>query len=203
MLKVYDESIVIADIPGLIEGASEGAGLGHDFLRHIERVRLLVHIVDISGSEGRDPYDDFVKINRELDGYSAKLAGLTQIICVNKTDLLTAEELDKAVKSFEKKVGKKVIEISAYTHQGIDTLIKAIIDGLKTAEKPEDIYVDEDFEFENPTTRPLKSKKKTTILFGLRRAYRHPAKKRYYVGRRQFPIFSENPAKPRRNRRTA
>lgn len=160
MLKVYDESIVIADIPGLIEGASEGAGLGHDFLRHIERVRLLVHIVDISGSEGRDPYDDFVKINRELDGYSAKLAGLTQIICVNKTDLLTAEELDKAVKSFEKKVGKKVIEISAYTHQGIDTLIKAIIDGLKTAEKPEDIYVDEDFEFENPTTRPLKSKRR-------------------------------------------
>ena len=148
VLKVYDESIVIADIPGLIEGASEGAGLGHDFLRHIERVRLLVHIVDISGSEGRDPYDDYVKINRELDGYSAKLAGLTQIICVNKTDLLTAEELDKAVKRLQKKVGKKVIEISAYTHTGIDTLIKAIIDGLKTAEKPEDIYVDEDFEFE-------------------------------------------------------
>lgn len=177
VLKVYDESIVIADIPGLIEGASEGAGLGHDFLRHIERVRLLVHIVDISGSEGRDPYDDFVKINRELDGYSAKLAGLTQIICVNKTDLLTAEELDKAVKRFQKKVGKKVIEISAYTHVGIDTLIKAIIDGLKTAEKPEDIYVDEDFEFENPTTRPLKSKKRTTILFWFTVGLSTPCKK--------------------------
>lgn len=169
MLKVYDESIVIADIPGLIEGASEGAGLGHDFLRHIERVRLLVHIVDISGSEGRDPYDDFVKINRELDGYSAKLAGLTQIICVNKTDLLTAEELDKAVKRFQKKVGKKVIEISAYTHTGIDTLIKAIIDGLKTAEKPEDIYVDEDFEFEKSDNSSFEIEKEddhTFLVYG-------------------------------------
>lgn len=169
VLKVYDESIVIADIPGLIEGASEGAGLGHDFLRHIERVRLLVHIVDISGSEGRDPYDDYVKINRELDGYSAKLAGLTQIICVNKTDLLTAEELDKAVKRFEKKAGKKVIEISAYTHLGIDTLIKAIIDGLKTAEKPEDIYVDEDFEFEKSDNSSFEIEKEddhTFLVYG-------------------------------------
>ena len=130
VLKVYDESIVIADIPGLIEGASEGAGLGHDFLRHIERVRLLVHIVDISGSEGRDPNAAFEKFNRELAGYRAILAGLTIIICVYITDLLSAVELEKAVNSFEKKVGKIVIEISAYTHLGIDTLIKAIIDGL-------------------------------------------------------------------------
>ena len=149
VLKYYDESVVIADIPGLIEGASEGAGLGHDFLRHVERVRLLVHVVDISGSEGRDPYEDYVKINGELDNYSLKLSGLKQIVCVNKTDLLSEDDAKKAVSDFEKKAGVKVIAVSAYTHKGIDELLKAVIEELKTADKPEDIYVEENFEFES------------------------------------------------------
>lgn len=149
VLKYYDESVVIADIPGLIEGASEGAGLGHDFLRHVERVRLLVHVVDISGSEGRDPYEDYVKINGELDNYSLKLSGLKQIVCLNKTDLLSEDAAKKAVSDFEKKAGVKVIAVSAYTHKGIDELLKAVIEELKTADKPEDIYVEENFEFES------------------------------------------------------
>lgn len=149
VLKYYDESVVIADIPGLIEGASEGAGLGHDFLRHVERVRLLVHVVDISGSEGRDPYEDYVKINGELDNYSLKLSGLKQIVCVNKTDLLSEDDAKKAVSDFEKKAGVKVIAVSAYTHKGIDELLKAVIEEFKTADKPEDIYVEENFEFES------------------------------------------------------
>ena len=149
VLKYYDESVVIADIPGLIEGASEGAGLGHDFLRHVERVRLLVHVVDISGSEGRDPYEDYVKINGELDNYSLKLSGLKQIVCVNKTDLLSEDDAKKAVSDFEKKAGVKVIAVSACTHKGIDDLLKAVIEELKTADKPEDIYVEENFEFES------------------------------------------------------
>lgn len=145
VIKFYDESIVLADIPGLIEGASEGAGLGHNFLRHIERVRLLVHTVDISGSEGRNPYEDYLKINRELDNYSAKLASLPQLICVNKTDLLTDEN---TVSDFEEKIGEKVIPISAQTHKGIDALLHKIYNKLQTCPKPQPIYVEENFEFE-------------------------------------------------------
>lgn len=153
VIKFYDESIVLADIPGLIEGASEGAGLGHDFLRHIERVRLILHIVDISGSEGRDPYDDYLKINREIDNYSAKLAGLPQIVCVNKTDLMTQEESTAAIADFEKKCGKSVIAISAQTHKGVDELLHKIYNRLQTCPKSEDIYVENNFEFEkNDTT---------------------------------------------------
>ena len=88
VVQMYDDSFVIADIPGLIEGASEGAGLGHYFLRHIERVRVIVHIVDISGSEGRDPVEDFNKINNELATYSTKLAEIPQIVVASKADLL-------------------------------------------------------------------------------------------------------------------
>ena len=91
VVKYYDRDFVLADIPGLIEGASEGAGLGHNFLRHVERVRLIVHVVDISGIEGRDPYEDFVTINAELENYSIKLAGLEQIVVANKCDLLEDE----------------------------------------------------------------------------------------------------------------
>ena len=91
VVKYYDKDFVVADIPGLIEGASEGAGLGHNFLRHIERVRLIVHVVDISGIEGRDPYEDYLTINGELESYSQKLASLPQIVVANKCDLLEDE----------------------------------------------------------------------------------------------------------------
>ena len=125
-----DGSFVMADIPGLIEGASQGAGLGTRFLRHIERVRLIVHVVDVSGCEERDPYDDFVKINKELREYSAKLAALPQIVCANKCDIATEEQIAE----FERKVRQKVIPISAATRKGVDELLAAI--SARLAELP-------------------------------------------------------------------
>ena len=125
-----DGSFVMADIPGLIEGASQGAGLGTRFLRHIERVRLIVHVVDVSGCEERDPYEDFVKINKELSEYSEKLAALPQIVCANKCDIATEEQIAE----FERKVGQKVIPISAATRKGVDELLAAI--SARLAELP-------------------------------------------------------------------
>lgn len=125
-----DGSFVMADIPGLIEGASQGAGLGTRFLRHIERVRLIVHVVDVSGCEERDPYDDFVKINKELGEYSEKLAALPQIVCANKCDIATEGQIAE----FERKVGQKVIPISAATRKGVDELLAAI--SARLAELP-------------------------------------------------------------------
>ena len=120
----YDNNFVIADIPGLIEGASDGAGLGIEFLRHIERTRMLVHVIDISAVDGRDPYDDYLKINAELKNYSPKLAKLKQIIVANKLDVYGAEE---KLKEFKSKLGrKKVITISANTGYGLDELKKQI-----------------------------------------------------------------------------
>ena len=112
VVKYYDDSFVCADIPGLIEGAAQGAGLGTEFLRHIERTRLLVHVVDISGCEGRDPYEDYKKINAELKEYSKELAKRPQVIALNKCDLPGAEE---NAKIFRKKAGtrKKIFKISA------------------------------------------------------------------------------------------
>lgn len=125
-----DGSFVMADIPGLIEGASQGAGLGTRFLRHIERVRLIVHVVDVSGCEERDPYEDFVKINKELGEYSEKLAALPQIVCANKCDIATEEQIAE----FERKVGQKVIPISAATRKGVDELLAEI--SARLAELP-------------------------------------------------------------------
>lgn len=126
-VKYFDRDFVLADIPGLIEGASEGAGLGHNFLRHIERVRLIVHVVDISGVEGRDPYEDYVTINKELESYSPKLAQLEQILVANKCDLL---EDTSVVDEFEKKVGKKVIRVSAVTNSGTKEMLSKIVEML-------------------------------------------------------------------------
>jgi GTP-binding protein len=122
-------SFVMADIPGLIEGAHEGIGLGHDFLRHIERCRLLVHVVDISKSEGRDPIDDIDAINGELVKFNEELLDRPQIIAANKTDLLDMAEDANDFKEFEsyaKTLGCEVVYISAATGQGIDNLIKKI-----------------------------------------------------------------------------
>lgn len=125
----YDNTFVIADIPGLIEGASEGLGLGTEFLRHIERTRMLVHVVDVSGEEGRDPYEDYLKINEELKKYSKELYKLKQIIALNKCDYYGADE---KVKAFKEKLGKRrrVVEISALTGLGLDKLKKVIYDTL-------------------------------------------------------------------------
>lgn len=127
----YDDNFVVADIPGLIEGASEGAGLGHEFLRHIERTRMLVHIVDISGMEGRDPIEDFIKLNDELARYDAEVANLPQIVALNKTDIFGAEE---NCKKFIKKFGKKykIFPISAISAEGLEALLDEVYETLKT-----------------------------------------------------------------------
>jgi GTP-binding protein len=118
-------SFVMADIPGIIEGASEGAGLGHDFLRHIDRCRLLIHVVDVSGSEGRDPVEDFKTINTELAQYSPELAGRPQIVAANKTDIaVDREQLDK-FREYIKEQGLQLFEISAATSSGVRELINA------------------------------------------------------------------------------
>ncbi|ARC85563.1 Obg family GTPase CgtA [Clostridium argentinense CDC 2741] len=119
------QNFVIADIPGIIEGAAEGIGLGLDFLKHIERTRLLIHVVDISGLEGRDPIEDFKKINEELKKYSIKLWDRPQIIAANKTDMLFDEEVFESFKKQLNEMGyNKVFKISAATNQGVDELMK-------------------------------------------------------------------------------
>lgn len=126
-------SFVMADIPGLIEGASEGVGLGHEFLRHVERCRLIVHVVDVSGSEGRDPAADFEAINRELRNFSEELAGRPQIVAGNKCDLAAAEQV-AAFRSYVEKKGLPFYEISAATTAGTKELMGAV--AAKLAELP-------------------------------------------------------------------
>ena len=133
----YGDSFVIADIPGIIEGASEGVGLGLQFLRHIERTRLLLHVIDVSGSEGRDPVDDFEKINSELKKYSKKLSERTQIIVANKSDIIQDEEKFEELSKLAQKQNIKIFKISAVTGEGISELIKYVSDLLKTLPKEE------------------------------------------------------------------
>ncbi len=131
VVKIEDgKSFVMADIPGLIEGASEGIGLGHEFLRHVERCRLIVHVVDVSGIEGRNPIDDFEAINRELENFSEDLAEAPQIVAANKSDMATAEQIDEFRKYIENK-GLAFFEISAATTIGTQDLIYGIWDKLK------------------------------------------------------------------------
>ena len=119
-------SFVMADIPGIIEGASDGAGLGHDFLRHIDRCRLLIHLVDVSGSEGRDPVEDFDTINAELALYNAELASRPQFVVANKCDLLGDDREPIArLKNHAEEKGYRFFEISAAAHHGTQELIKA------------------------------------------------------------------------------
>lgn len=137
VVKYYDTSCVFADIPGLIEGASEGVGLGHDFLRHIERTRLLLHIVDISEQDGRNAYEDYVNINKELKNYSATLAEKPQIIALNKVDALYGDrtKIDEFKSHFDKDT--VIFEISGYTHQGVEDLLKALFKKLAELPVPE------------------------------------------------------------------
>ena len=125
-----EQSFVMADIPGLIEGASEGVGLGHEFLRHVERCRLIVHIVDVSGSEGRDPIEDFKIINRELENFSADLAGAPQIVAANKCDLAEEEQI-KRFREFVEEQGLEMFEISAATTQGTRELVLRVYEELQ------------------------------------------------------------------------
>lgn len=133
------KGFVIADIPGLIEGASEGIGLGHEFLRHIERTKMMIHVVDAAGSEGRDPIDDIYKINQELKAYNPEIAKRPQVIAANKTDLIYVEDEDpveKIKKEFEPQ-GFKVFPISGATGKGMKELLYYVSDELeKLDDKP-------------------------------------------------------------------
>ena len=125
-----EQSFVCADIPGLIEGAADGVGLGHDFLRHVERCRLLLHVVDVSGCEGRDPKEDFEQINHELEGFSAELATRPQIVLGNKCDIATPEQVEE-FKQFVEAKGLTFVPISAATRQGVDALPAMVYSRLK------------------------------------------------------------------------
>lgn len=120
-----DETFVMADIPGLVEGASEGVGLGHDFLRHVDRCRLIVHVVDVSGSEGRDPIEDFEKINYELKNFDEGLASRPQIVAANKCDMASEEQI-MAFERYIEKQGLPFFRISAATTEGTRELVNAV-----------------------------------------------------------------------------
>ena len=140
----YGDSFVIADIPGIIEGASDGVGLGIQFLRHVERTRLLLHFLDISGSEGRNPIEDFKTINEELKKYSEKLAGKKQIIVANKLDIMQDENLLKELEEFAKQNELELFKISGATGEGIKELMIRISELLKELPKEEVIEESEE-----------------------------------------------------------
>lgn len=137
VVSVGDKSFVVADMPGLIEGAHDGAGLGHQFLRHIERTRLLVHIIDVSGFSGRNPMHDFDAINDELHAHSEKLASLPQMVALNKVDSPDAAAIVEELKPELEARGLEVFEISALTGQGISPLLYRIADRLEDLPKEE------------------------------------------------------------------
>lgn len=133
-------SFVMADIPGLIEGASEGVGLGHDFLRHIERTKILVHVLDVSGMEGRDPIEDYEKINEELRKYSEKLSRKKQIIAANKIDMLGDSDNLERLKAYMDERGQEVYPICAMTGEGLEVLLERLWELLEMyVEEPEEI----------------------------------------------------------------
>ena len=139
----YGDSFVIADIPGIIEGASQGVGLGLKFLRHIERTRLLLHVIDVSGSENRKPVEDFKIINEELKKYSEKLATRKQIIVANKIDAMQDEILYKDLEELARKENIKIFKISAATGEGLKELFKYVSEVIKTLPKEEIINGEE------------------------------------------------------------
>lgn len=138
----YGDSFVIADIPGIIEGASNGTGLGIQFLRHIERTRVLLHFIDVSGSEGRNPVEDYNTINNELKQYSEKLSKRMQIIVANKSDISKDNENFAELEKLAKKKKQQLFKISAVTGEGIEELINYISETLKTMPKENLIEID-------------------------------------------------------------
>lgn len=143
----YDDSFVIADIPGIIEGASEGTGLGIQFLRHVERTRLLLHIIDVSGTEGRNPVEDFYKINEELRKYSEKLANRKQIIVASKADIIQDETLYKELENLAKEKELEIYKISSATGQGVKELLSRVSEILKELPKEELVEIEERVEY--------------------------------------------------------
>ena len=139
----YGDSFVIADIPGIIEGASEGTGLGLQFLRHIERTRLLLHVIDVSGIEGRNPVEDFHIINNELKSYSEKLSTRTQIIVASKADLIQDEEKYDELANLAKENNMQIFKISSVTGEGVKELLDYVSKTLKVLPKEDLIEIEE------------------------------------------------------------
>lgn len=137
----YGDSFVIADIPGIIEGASQGVGLGIQFLRHIERTRLLLHVIDVSGVEGRNPVEDFKIINEELKQYSEKLSNRKQIIVANKIDSMQDETLYKELEKMAKEKNIEIYKISAVTGEGLKELLTRVTEVLKTLPKEKNVEI--------------------------------------------------------------
>lgn len=148
IVRRHGKDIVLADIPGLIEGAADGAGLGHDFLRHVERTRLLLHVLDIAGSEGRDPVEDFDQINHELANYG-ELAERPQIVVCNKSDLPDSEENVARLKAHLTELGLDypVFVVSAATHQGFDALLDKTGDMLEAL--PPIVHFEEEVSYDD------------------------------------------------------
>ena len=166
VVKLEDSSFVVADIPGLIEGASDGVGLGHEFLRHIERCRLILHIVDVSGTEGRDPTEDFEKINFELKKFDEELSQRPQIVVANKCDVAAPQDVEK-FKGYVQNLGYEVYEISAVTRSGVKEVVGAMARALSKLPpirnyEPE-ITIEEE-ETENKNNRQFSVKKDNGVF---------------------------------------
>lgn len=158
VVKTKDNrSFVMADLPGLIEGASRGEGLGDKFLKHIERTKVIAHVIDMSGYEGRDPYEDYVKINHELEAFNKKLMKKPMIIIANKMDLENAKE---NLEEFKKKVDKEIYEVSAITNRGLERVLLRLADIL---DKTEDTPIYEDDELESHVLYTLKEEEPFNI----------------------------------------
>ena len=165
VVEIYDTSFVMADIPGLIEGAHTGAGLGLDFLKHIERTKLLIHVVDVSGSEGRDPIDDFEKIIKELSSFGEKLMKKPQLVAANKMDMLEEDDERYIVfKNYVEEKGYQVFPICAPINQGVKELLSAAVAELNRLEQEpqeEEVYelYDFDKDKEDPDYREIHASK--------------------------------------------
>ena len=156
--QTKDNNFVIADLPGLIEGASEGVGLGHKFLKHIERTKIIAHVIDMSGSEGRDPYEDYQVIRKELEEFSPKLLNKQEIIIANKMDLPNSKD---NLNKFKEKIDKQVYEISALNNENLDILINALSELVKNTK--EEILYDEAIQ-EKHVLYKFKKEKPFTII---------------------------------------
>lgn len=158
VVSTKDNNFVVADLPGLIEGASDGSGLGHKFLKHIERTKIIAHIIDMSASEGRDPYEDYLIIRKELETFSPKLLNKQEIIIANKMDIPSAKD---NLLEFKKKVNKEIYEISAINNQNLDTIINVLSDLVKNTK--EEVLYDESIQ-EKHVLYKFKKEKPFTII---------------------------------------
>ena len=153
VVEAHGQTFVVADIPGLIEGASEGHGLGHYFLKHVERVRLILHLIDISESEGRNIFSDYETINNELNNYSPELSKIPQIVVFTKSDMIEDDERERKVKEFEEKYNVKTLQICSIIHEGIEELKNKTLETLVTIPKKAPIVVTKhDFDIKDKTS---------------------------------------------------